>query len=95
MKRATFCWWPILLLQLLAAPLLAACGGGKGVTPAVAGSAAVGPPAVSLSLLKRLGVPPFWKAHPEIRGALGRLYAKVTERAMALAYGGPSSRTNR
>ena len=55
----------------------------------------VGPPAVSLSLLKRLGVPPFWKPHPEIRGALGRLYAKVTERAMALAYGGPSSRTNR
>lgn len=49
---------------------------------------AVGPPAVSLSLLKRLGVPPFWQPHPEIRGALGRLYAKVTERAMALAYGG-------
>jgi uncharacterized Zn finger protein len=48
----------------------------------------VGPPAVSLSLLKRLGVPPFWQPHPEIRGALGRLYAKVTERAMALAYGG-------
>ena len=48
----------------------------------------VGPPAVSLSLLKRLGVPPFWEPHPEIRGALGRLYAKVTERAMALAYGG-------
>lgn len=48
----------------------------------------VGPPAVSLSLLKRLGVPPFWQPHPEIRGALGRLYAKVTERAMAMAYGG-------
>ena len=52
----------------------------------------VGPPAVSVSLLKRLGVPPFWKAHPEIRGALGRLYAKVTERAMALAYGGEGTR---
>jgi uncharacterized Zn finger protein len=51
-------------------------------------SVSVGPPPVSASLLKRLGVPPFWKAHPEIRGALGRLYAKVTERAMALAYGG-------
>lgn len=48
----------------------------------------VGPPAVSASLLKRLGVPSFWKPHPEIRGALERLYAKVTERAMALAYGG-------
>ena len=48
----------------------------------------VGPPAVSASLLKRLGVPTFWKAHPEIRGALERLYAKVTERSMALAYGG-------
>ena len=52
----------------------------------------VGPPTVSASLLKRLGVPPFWKAHPEIRGALGRLYAKVTERAMALAYGGEGTR---
>lgn len=52
----------------------------------------VGPPAVSLSLLKRLGVPPFWQPHPEIRGALGRLYAKVTERAMALAYGGSPPR---
>ena len=54
----------------------------------------VGPPAVSVSLLKRLGVPSFWKAHPEIRGALGRLYAKVTERAMALAYGGEGARRN-
>lgn len=51
-------------------------------------SFSVRPPAVSASLLKRLGVPSFWKAHPEIRGALERLYAKVTERAMALAYGG-------
>jgi uncharacterized Zn finger protein len=51
-------------------------------------SVSVGPPAVSASLLKRLGVPSFWKPHPEIRGALERLYAKVTERAMALAYGG-------
>ena len=48
----------------------------------------VGPPAVSASLLKRLGVPSFWQPHPEIRGALERLYAKVTERAMALAYSG-------
>ena len=32
--------------------------------------------------------PDFWKPHPEIRGALERLYDKVTERAMALAYGG-------
>ena len=48
----------------------------------------MGPPAVSASLLKRLGVPPFWKPHPEIRGSLERLYSKVTERAMALAYGG-------
>ena len=48
----------------------------------------VGPPTVSASLLKRLGVPGFWKPHPEIRGALERLYAKVTERSMALAYGG-------
>ena len=46
------------------------------------------PPAVSASLLKRLGLPEFWKPHPEIRGALERLYDKVTERAMALAYGG-------
>ncbi len=48
----------------------------------------VGPPAVSASLLKRLGVPAFWKPHPEIRGSLERLYSKVTERAMALAYSG-------
>ena len=46
----------------------------------------IGPPAVSAALLKRLGLPIFWKAHPEIRGALERLYEKVTERAMALAY---------
>jgi len=46
----------------------------------------VGPPAVSASLLKRLGVPSVWKSHPEIRGSLERLYAKVTERAMALAF---------
>jgi uncharacterized Zn finger protein len=51
-------------------------------------SISVDPPAVSASLLKRLGLPPFWKPHPEIRGSLERLYAKVTERAMALAYGG-------
>ena len=49
-------------------------------------SITVGPPPVSASLLKRLGVPSFWKPHPEIRGSLERLYAKVTERAMALAY---------
>jgi uncharacterized Zn finger protein len=48
----------------------------------------VEPPAVSASLLKRLGLPDFWKPHPEIRGSLERLYDKVTERAMALAYGG-------
>lgn len=48
----------------------------------------VEPPAVSASLLKRLGLPAFWKPHPEIRGSLERLYAKVTERAMALAYSG-------
>ena len=52
----------------------------------------VGPPAVSASLMKRLGVPAFWKPHPEIRGSLDRLYAKVTERAMALAYSGRSFR---
>ncbi|MGH9333109.1 MAG: hypothetical protein ACRD21_05095 [Vicinamibacteria bacterium] len=51
-------------------------------------SISVEPPAVSASLLKRLGLPEFWKPHPEIRGSLERLYAKVTERAMALAYGG-------
>jgi uncharacterized Zn finger protein len=48
----------------------------------------VEPPRVSASLLKRLGLPVFWKEHPEIRGSLERLYDKVTERAMALAYGG-------
>ncbi len=51
-------------------------------------SISVEPPAVSASLLKRLGLPDLWKPHPEIRGALERLYDKVTERAMALAYGG-------
>jgi uncharacterized Zn finger protein len=55
----------------------------------------VGPPKVSAALLKRLGVPAFWKPHPEIRGALERLYAKVTERSMALAYGGEGSETLR
>ena len=49
-------------------------------------SIAVGPPAVSASLLRRLGLPPCLKPHPEIRGSLERLYAKVTERAMALAF---------
>jgi uncharacterized Zn finger protein len=49
-------------------------------------SISVEPPAVSALLLKRLGLPVFWKPHPEIRGSLERLYAKVTERAMALAY---------
>ena len=53
----------------------------------------VGPPRVSAGLLKRLGVPAFWKPHPEIRGALERLYAKVTERSMALAYGGKGNGT--
>lgn len=48
----------------------------------------VSPPAVWGALFRRLGLPPFWKEHPEIRLALERLYAKVTERAMALAYGG-------
>ena len=51
-------------------------------------SFSVGPPAVNASLIKRLGVPSFWKPHPEIRGSLERLYQKVTERAMALAYSG-------
>ncbi|MFQ5788865.1 MAG: SWIM zinc finger family protein [Acidobacteriota bacterium] len=51
----------------------------------------VGPPAVSSALMKRLGVPLFWKPHPEIRGAMERLYAKVTERAMAIAYGSHGS----
>jgi uncharacterized Zn finger protein len=51
-------------------------------------SLVVEPPAVSAALLKRLGLPDLWKPHPEIRGALERLYDKVTERAMALAYGG-------
>lgn len=49
---------------------------------------AIEPPNVSASLLKRLGMPSFWKSHPEIRGSLVRLYAKVTERAMALAFSG-------
>lgn len=49
---------------------------------------AIEPPNVSASLLKRLGMPSFWKPHPEIRGSLVRLYAKVTERAMALAFSG-------
>jgi uncharacterized Zn finger protein len=48
----------------------------------------VAPPAVWVALLRRLGVPSIWKAHPEVRLAVERLYAKVTERAMALAYGG-------
>ncbi len=34
MKRALSLWWPVLLLAFLAAPLLAACGGGKGARPA-------------------------------------------------------------
>jgi uncharacterized Zn finger protein len=55
----------------------------------------VGPPRVSAALLKRLGVPAFWKPHPEIRGAFERLYAKVTERSMALAYGGQGSKSSR
>lgn len=55
----------------------------------------VGPPTVSASLLKRLGTPAFWKPHPEIRGAMERLYAKVTERAMALAYGGEGTESSR
>ena len=48
----------------------------------------VEPPVVSASLIKRLGLPSFWKSRPETRGSLERLYAKVTERAMAIAYAG-------
>ena len=48
----------------------------------------VRPPEVASSLLRSFGVPSFWEPHPEIRGSLDRLYEKVTERAMALAYGG-------
>jgi uncharacterized Zn finger protein len=65
---------------------------GKGLDSA---QVMVGPPAVSASLLKRLGVPAFWKPHPEIRGAMERLYAKVTERSMALAYGGEGTSSTR
>ncbi len=36
MKREFFLWWPILLLQVLAVLVLAACGGGKAVRPATA-----------------------------------------------------------
>jgi len=36
MKRASFRWWPMFLLPLLAAPLLAGCGGGKAAGPAPA-----------------------------------------------------------
>jgi len=42
--------------------------------------------------IQELGVPPFWKPHPEIRGSLERLYSKVTERAMALAYRGRAAK---
>ena len=44
MKRALILWWPMFFLPLLAAPLLTACGGGKGASPAVAGPAPGGPP---------------------------------------------------
>ena len=44
MKRASFLWWTMFLVSLLAVPLLAACGGGKGASPAVAGPAPGGPP---------------------------------------------------
>ena len=36
MKRGLFLWWPMLLLPFVAAPLLAACGGGKAASPATA-----------------------------------------------------------
>jgi hypothetical protein len=39
MKRRRFLWWPMLLLAVLGAPFLAACGGSKGASPATAGSA--------------------------------------------------------
>ncbi|HEV8662615.1 MAG TPA: hypothetical protein VGT06_05640 [Candidatus Methylomirabilis sp.] len=42
MKRRRFLWWPMFLLSLLAAPFLAACGGGKGASPPTA-SPATGP----------------------------------------------------
>ena len=57
-------------------------------------SIAVGPPTVSASLLKRLGLPPCLQPHPELRGSLERLYAKVTERAMALAFTARGIRNN-
>jgi uncharacterized Zn finger protein len=54
----------------------------------------VSPPPIWTALLKRLGTPPFWKGEPEIRLAMERLYAKVTERAMAVAYGGRGMSTD-
>jgi len=36
MKRQVLTWWPVFLIALLAVPLLAACGGGKGKSAAAA-----------------------------------------------------------
>ena len=47
MKRASFLWWTMFLVSLLAVPLLFACGGGKVVSPTVAAPAPGGAPPAS------------------------------------------------
>lgn len=44
------------------------------------------PPAVSLGVLKRLGVPPFWRAQRDFQQVIGECYRFVSRRAMELAF---------
>lgn len=48
---------------------------------------AVAPPPVEMALLKRLGPPPFSRRPEAFVGALTLVYAAVTDRALALAFG--------
>lgn len=43
-------------------------------------------PAVSLGVLKRLGVPPFWRAQRDFQQVIGECYRLVSRRALELAF---------
>lgn len=51
----------------------------------------IAPPAVPLSVLKRLGPPAFWTGKGDIVEALGKVYGAVATEALRLAYGGEGS----
>lgn len=47
---------------------------------------AIQPPDVALSLIRRLGPPPFWHGSPDFRKEMEKIYKTVTKRAIEKAY---------